>query len=90
MERLNVLSDARKGRFSNDLRCTLSKKELLTCMLHKKPDSRPEAREILSQNWVSWNLASNSSDSRIKDNNSLSIEGNTMGIDILNEEILDN
>ena len=88
MERLNVLSDVKKNKFPFSLSFRHQEKALLSEMLHKRPDLRPEAKEILSKSWLKMpDDTAGTGRSRL---DTLVSEEETMGIDILNEEILDN
>ena len=89
MERLNVLSDVKKDRFPFSLSSMQEEKGLLSRMLHKRPDLRPEAKEILSQPWLRELPEDNAGAGRRKLDTLVS-EEEFIGIDILNEEILDN
>ena len=88
MERLNVLSDVKKFKFPASLSCMYEEKGLLTGMLHKRPDLRPEAKEILSNTWLRETVEEVGVGRRRLD--TLVSEDGIMGVDILNEEILDN
>jgi len=92
MERLNVLSDVKKDKFPSSLSSMNNERGLLSRMLHKKPDMRPEAKEILSQPWLKdipgegEPLGRRRLDTLVNDEESTE----SIGIDLLNEEILDN
>ena len=92
MERLNVLSDVKKDKFPSSLSSMNNERGLLSRMLHKKPDMRPEAKEILSQPWLKdipgegEPLGRRRLDTLVSDEESIE----SIGIDLLNEEILDN
>jgi len=88
MERLNVLSDVKKDKFPFSLSAMNEEKRLLSRMLHKRPDLRPEAKEILSQPWLTEIHEDNAGVGRRLA--TLVSEEKLIGIDILNEEILDN
>ena len=88
MERLNVLSDVKKFNFPASLSSMHEEKGLLSAMLHKRPDLRPEAKEILSHTWLR-ETADAACVGRRRLDTLVSVDG-TMGVDILNEEILDN
>ena len=88
MERLNVLSDVKKDKFPSSLSALQEEKGLLSRMLHKRPDLRPEAKEILSQPWLTEIHEDNAGVGRRL--TTLVSEEKLIGIDILNEEILDN
>ena len=88
MERLNVLSEVKKDKFPSSLSSLQEEKGLLSRMLHKRPDLRPEAKEILSKSWLKMpEDAAGTGRSRL---DTLVSEEEFIGIDILNEEILDN
>eukprot|EP00092_Neocalanus_flemingeri_P023955 GFUD01025986.1.p1 GENE.GFUD01025986.1~~GFUD01025986.1.p1 ORF type:complete len:1103 (+),score=344.15 GFUD01025986.1:320-3310(+) len=89
MERINVLSDAKKDRFPVSLSMS-EEKQLLTRMLHSRPDLRPEAGEILSHSWLTGKSEDGGFSGRRRMDTLVSVEGDTIGVDILNEEILDN
>ena len=89
MERLNVLSDVKKNKFPFSLSFQHQEKGLLSEMLHKRPDLRPEAKEILSQPWLREIPKDNAGGGRRRLDTLVS-EVEFIGIDILNEEILDN
>ena len=65
---------------------------ILFLMLHNKPDMRPEAWEILSQPWLREIPGGDVPAGRRRLDTLVSEEESieTIGIDILNEEILDN
>ena len=88
MERLNVLSDVKKFKFPVSFSSLHEEKRLLSDMLHKRADLRPEAKEILSQTWQR-ETAEDGGVGRRRLETLVSEEG-AMGVDILNEEILDN
>ena len=88
MERLNVLSDVKKFKFPPGFSSKHEEKGLLSKMLHKRPDLRPEAKEILSHTWLRETADAAGAGWRRLD--TLFSDDGTMGVDILNEEILDN
>ena len=85
MERLNVLSDVKKFKFPASFSSLHEEKGLLSAMLHNRPDLRPEAKEILSHTW----LRETADAAGVGRRRLVSVDG-VMGVDILNEEILDN
>jgi len=89
MERLNVLSDAKKDKFPTSLPYMSNERQLLTRMLHKRPDLRPEAREILSYSWL-VEMDGVGGIGRRRLDTLVSSDRDTIGVDILGEEILDN
>ena len=89
MERLNVLSDVKKDKFPLSLSPMHMEKGLLSRMLHKSPDLRPEAKEILSQSWLRQIQVEDVPVGRRRLDTLVS-EEEALGVDILNEEILDN
>jgi len=78
MERIMVLSDARRSEFPKELGGS-PELLLLQDMLHKNPERRPEAREILGLSWLQGRRRLNTSSS-----------GDDFRGDILWEEELDN
>jgi len=78
MERIMVLSDARKSVFPKELAGS-PELLLLEDMLHKSPERRPEVREILELGWLQGRRRLNTSSS-----------GEDFRGDILCEEELDN
>jgi len=78
MERIMVLSDARRSEFPKELGGS-PELLLLQDMLHRNPERRPEAREILGLNWLQGRRRLHTSSS-----------GDDFRGDILWEEELDN
>ena len=89
MERLNVLSDVKRDKFPSSLSSLQEEKGLLSRMLHKRPDLRPEAKEILLQPWLRAIPKEDAGCGRRRLDTLVS-EEKFIGIDILDEEILDN
>ena len=90
MERLNVLSNAKKDKFPTSLPYMSNERQLLTRMLHRRPDLRPEAREILSYSWLVEMDGEGGGGRRRLDTLVSSDRDTIIGVDILGEEILDN
>ena len=83
-----MLSDVKKFKFPPGFSSKHEEKGLLSKMLHKRPDLRPEAKEILSHTWLRETADAAGAGWRRLD--TLFSDDGTMGVDILNEEILDN
>jgi len=86
MERVKVLSEAKRGKFPTILAGS-DEEELLGRLLNQSPETRPEVREVLEVPWIqNWRH-------RPRHNTSSSGELETVwgqDTDILCEEILDN
>ena len=88
MERLNIFSEVKKGNFPANMLSMVKEKALLTKMLHKNPELRPEAEEILSQDWLQESQVSEVTTRKRLE--TLVSEDEALGVDLINEEILDN